>query len=140
MTSQDPVRPLRLLVVDDHEVVRRGLVALLDRRSDFEVVAEAPEVGRHRRRVGPARRQDGGFGERGVTRAEDLGRGDGDPGVDQDEAAGGAEQPLLVVARGNAEGERRCAAGAVPPVPHAASARTRPDRSGQRPGRIIQPE
>jgi two-component system response regulator DevR len=30
-----------LLVVDDHEVVRQGLVALLDRRQGFEVVAEA---------------------------------------------------------------------------------------------------
>jgi two-component system, NarL family, response regulator DevR len=37
-------RPLRLLVVDDHEVVRQGLVALLDRRSNFEVVAEAGSV------------------------------------------------------------------------------------------------
>jgi two-component system response regulator DevR len=44
MTSPDPARPLRLLVVDDHEVVRRGLVALLDRRSGFEVVAEAGSV------------------------------------------------------------------------------------------------
>jgi DNA-binding NarL/FixJ family response regulator len=32
---------MRLLVVDDHEVVRQGLVALLDRREDFQVVAEA---------------------------------------------------------------------------------------------------
>jgi two-component system response regulator DevR len=37
----DLTRPLRLLVVDDHEVVRRGLIALLDRRGQFEVVAEA---------------------------------------------------------------------------------------------------
>ena len=44
MTSDDPVRSLRLLVVDDHEVVRRGLVALLDRRSGFEVVAQAGSV------------------------------------------------------------------------------------------------
>ena len=36
--------PLRLLVVDDHEVVRQGLVALLDRREGFEVVAEAGTV------------------------------------------------------------------------------------------------
>jgi two-component system, NarL family, response regulator DevR len=34
-------RPLRLLVVDDHEVVRQGLVALLGRRPNFQVVAEA---------------------------------------------------------------------------------------------------
>jgi two-component system, NarL family, response regulator DevR len=37
-------RPLRLLVVDDHEVVRQGLVALLDRRAGFEVVAQAGTV------------------------------------------------------------------------------------------------
>jgi DNA-binding NarL/FixJ family response regulator len=37
-------RPLRLLVVDDHEVVRQGLVALLDRREAFQVVAEAGTV------------------------------------------------------------------------------------------------
>ncbi len=36
-----PERPLRILVVDDHEVVRQGLVALLDRRDEFQVVAEA---------------------------------------------------------------------------------------------------
>jgi DNA-binding NarL/FixJ family response regulator len=36
--------PYRLLVVDDHEVVRQGLVALLDRREGFQVVAEAGTV------------------------------------------------------------------------------------------------
>jgi two-component system, NarL family, response regulator DevR len=36
--------PLRLLIVDDHEVVRQGLVALLDRREGFQVVAEAGTV------------------------------------------------------------------------------------------------
>lgn len=42
----DPVipSPLRVLVVDDHEVVRQGLVALLDRRDSFQVVAEAGTV------------------------------------------------------------------------------------------------
>ena len=44
MTSDQPERPLRLLVVDDHEVVRQGLVALLDRRAGFEVVAQAGTV------------------------------------------------------------------------------------------------
>jgi DNA-binding NarL/FixJ family response regulator len=34
-------RALRLLVVDDHEVVRQGLVSVLDRREGFEVVAQA---------------------------------------------------------------------------------------------------
>jgi two-component system response regulator DevR len=33
--------PLRILVVDDHEVVRQGLVALLERRPQFQVVAQA---------------------------------------------------------------------------------------------------
>ncbi len=41
MTGTPQARPLRLLVVDDHEVVRQGLVALLDRRQGFEVVAQA---------------------------------------------------------------------------------------------------
>ena len=41
MTGEPPARRLRLLVVDDHEVVRQGLAALLDRRVGFEVVAEA---------------------------------------------------------------------------------------------------
>jgi len=39
-----PERPLRLVVVDDHEVVREGLVSLLDRRSGFDVVAQAGTV------------------------------------------------------------------------------------------------
>jgi two-component system response regulator DevR len=44
MTEQTESRPLRLLVVDDHEVVRQGLVALLERRERFQVVAEAGSV------------------------------------------------------------------------------------------------
>jgi DNA-binding NarL/FixJ family response regulator len=44
MTVDQPARPLRLLVVDDHEVVRQGLVSLLDRRAGFEVVAQAGSV------------------------------------------------------------------------------------------------
>jgi two-component system, NarL family, response regulator DevR len=44
MTEPETPRPLRLLVVDDHEVVRQGLVALLDRRDAFEVVAQAGTV------------------------------------------------------------------------------------------------
>lgn len=45
--SSDPTParpPLRLVVVDDHEVVREGLVALLSRRDEFQVVAEAGTV------------------------------------------------------------------------------------------------
>jgi two-component system, NarL family, response regulator DevR len=40
-----PDRPaLRLLIVDDHEVVRQGLVAVLSRHEEFQVVAEAGTV------------------------------------------------------------------------------------------------
>ena len=39
-----PKRPYTLLVVDDHEVVRQGLVAVLGRRPEFQVVAEAGTV------------------------------------------------------------------------------------------------
>ena len=34
-------RAIRLMVVDDHQIVREGLVALLQAQEDFEVVAEA---------------------------------------------------------------------------------------------------
>jgi len=44
VTDASPPATLRLLVVDDHEVVRQGLVALLDRREGFQVVAEAGTV------------------------------------------------------------------------------------------------
>src|SRR4030081_1726446 len=44
MVDTGPARPLRVLVVDDHEGVRQGLVALLDRRPVFEVVARAGSV------------------------------------------------------------------------------------------------
>ena len=37
----DPSTPIRLLVVDDHEVVRKGLISFLGRRDEFDVVAEA---------------------------------------------------------------------------------------------------
>jgi DNA-binding NarL/FixJ family response regulator len=38
---QEADRHHRLLVVDDHEIVRQGLVAMLTRRPGFQVVAEA---------------------------------------------------------------------------------------------------
>ena len=44
MTEPEAGRPLSLLIVDDHEVVRQGLVALLSRRPEFQVVAEAGTV------------------------------------------------------------------------------------------------
>jgi two-component system, NarL family, response regulator DevR len=40
--SHSPVPPaLRILVVDDHEVVRQGIVSLLDHHDGFQVVAQA---------------------------------------------------------------------------------------------------
>ena len=44
MTETPAGRPLSLLIVDDHEVVRQGLVALLGRRPEFHVVGEAGTV------------------------------------------------------------------------------------------------
>ena len=44
MSDATPNPVLRLLVVDDHEVVRQGLVALLGRREGFQVDAEAGTV------------------------------------------------------------------------------------------------
>jgi two-component system response regulator DevR len=43
-TESPTTRPLSLLIVDDHEVVRQGLSALLGRRPEFQVVAEAGTV------------------------------------------------------------------------------------------------
>jgi DNA-binding NarL/FixJ family response regulator len=37
--------PIRILVVDDHDVVRRGLAAILSIEEDFEMVAEAKTAG-----------------------------------------------------------------------------------------------
>jgi DNA-binding NarL/FixJ family response regulator len=39
----EPKRPLRVLIADDHPVVRSGLVAAIGRHSDMEVVAEASD-------------------------------------------------------------------------------------------------
>ena len=35
--------PLRIVVVDDHELFRRGVRALVSTIADMEVVAEAPD-------------------------------------------------------------------------------------------------
>ena len=43
---------MRILLVDDHEIVRRGLRALLDAEPDMEVVGEAGTAGDAIRRVG----------------------------------------------------------------------------------------
>lgn len=52
--SQGPVAhelPVRIVIVDDHPVVRSGLRMLLDSEPDFEVVAEAADVESARRYV-----------------------------------------------------------------------------------------
>jgi two-component system response regulator NreC len=43
--------PIRIVIADDHPVVRRGLRMLLDGEGDFEVVAEAGDVDQARRFV-----------------------------------------------------------------------------------------
>jgi NarL family two-component system response regulator LiaR len=41
--EQDPEPPIRVLLVDDHAVVRKGMRALLDREAGIEVVGEAED-------------------------------------------------------------------------------------------------
>lgn len=43
--TADPVEVIRVLLVDDHQVVRRGLRAFFDGETDLEVVGEAGEGG-----------------------------------------------------------------------------------------------
>ncbi|WP_341315906.1 response regulator [Paraburkholderia sp. IMGN_8] len=44
--------PIRLLVVDDHALLRRGLIALLGEDARFRVVGEAADAGEAQRRAG----------------------------------------------------------------------------------------
>jgi two-component system, NarL family, nitrate/nitrite response regulator NarL len=44
--------PIRLLVVDDHTLFRRGLIALLREDARFQVVGEAADAGEAQRRAG----------------------------------------------------------------------------------------
>ena len=39
-----PEDPLSVMIVDDHEIVRRGIAEIIDREADLEVVAEAGTV------------------------------------------------------------------------------------------------
>jgi len=49
MTGPDP--PIRILVVDDHTLFRRGLTALLARDPQFNVVGDAADAGEAQRRA-----------------------------------------------------------------------------------------
>lgn len=42
-SANTPAKPVRLLIVDDHHIVRRGLVALLSTVPEMQVVAEASD-------------------------------------------------------------------------------------------------
>jgi two-component system nitrate/nitrite response regulator NarL len=43
--------PIRILVVDDHTLFRRGLTALLSREAEFQVVGDAADAGEAQRRA-----------------------------------------------------------------------------------------
>jgi two-component system response regulator NreC len=49
--GEAPAEPIRIVLADDHAVVRSGLRMLLDSEPDFEVVAEASDVESARRYV-----------------------------------------------------------------------------------------
>jgi DNA-binding NarL/FixJ family response regulator len=51
----DPSRTIRVFLLDDHEVVRRGIAALLEAEEDIEVVGEAGSVSQALARVLAAR-------------------------------------------------------------------------------------
>ncbi|MFF1419976.1 response regulator [Streptomyces sp. NPDC058280] len=52
-----PQKPIRVFLLDDHEVVRRGVQDLLDAEADIEVVGDAGTIG-HALARGPALRPD----------------------------------------------------------------------------------
>jgi len=55
MDVTPPAEPIRVLVVDDHAIVRRGLRGLLETVDDIEVVGEAATVEQARSRIPPTR-------------------------------------------------------------------------------------
>jgi two-component system response regulator DevR len=53
----EPGRPIRVFLLDDHELVRRGIADLLSSVDDFEIVGEAGTADEARNRI-PAARPD----------------------------------------------------------------------------------
>jgi two-component system nitrate/nitrite response regulator NarL len=51
MTAMGAGAPIRILVVDDHTLFRRGLTALLSREARFQVVGDAADAGEAQRRA-----------------------------------------------------------------------------------------
>ena len=51
----EPSRSIRIMVVDDHTLFRRGLTALLQRDAQFEVVGDAGDAGEAQRRASELR-------------------------------------------------------------------------------------
>ena len=51
MTAMDAAATIRILVVDDHTLFRRGLTALLSREAGFQVVGDAADAGEAQRRA-----------------------------------------------------------------------------------------
>ena len=49
--SPNPSTSIRILVVDDHSLFRRGLTALLSREPQFEVIGDAADAGEAQRRA-----------------------------------------------------------------------------------------
>ncbi|KAA1417809.1 response regulator transcription factor [Nocardioides humilatus] len=56
-TSSDARAPIRIFLLDDHEVVRRGMRELLESEPDFEVIGESGSAEEATRRI-PALRPD----------------------------------------------------------------------------------
>lgn len=57
MTVSPDRAPIRVMIVDDHEVVRRGIVTVIDQSPALSVIGEASSVDEARRRL-PAVRPD----------------------------------------------------------------------------------
>ena len=57
MSESENARPIRVFLLDDHEVVRRGVADLLEAEPDIEVVGEAESAAAAARRI-PALRPD----------------------------------------------------------------------------------